>query len=363
MKSFIFVRNKTFRPSTYYRIYQYLKDFDNTDFEINEFELNKFYSVKSGSKLINFIYGFIYALIPGYFRRLTFIIRILRYRNKYILFIQRECFPRFIDPLSKMLLKKIAHNASAVYWDIDDNIFDAREITEFEKELLKKYSKKIFVGNQFLLEKLQLLNSDKVMIVNTTDIMMENINLYKINIKRKILFEREIILIWVGTRSNLRFLEGIIPQLDASANRMKSKKIILKIVCDETLKISTKSLIIKCIKWDRLTAHQEMLNAHIGLMPLVENELTRGKCAFKAVQAIGCGLPVIVSDVGMNREVVQKNNGILIYNNLGWGDAVLALSESVKQWEEKSLLSRKLWVENFNPKEIRNLLMNALKNN
>ena len=52
-----------------------------------------------------------------------------------------------------------------------------------------------------------------------------------------------------------------------------------------------------------------MLNSHIGLMPLIENEFTKGKCAFKAVQSIGCGLPVILSDVGMNKDVIEKGNG------------------------------------------------------
>ena len=48
-----------------------------------------------------------------------------------------------------------------------------------------------------------------------------------------------------------------------------------------------------------------MLISHIGIMPLKDTEYTKGKCAFKAIQYMSAGLPVIISPVGLNNEVIN----------------------------------------------------------
>ena len=43
----------------------------------------------------------------------------------------------------------------------------------------------------------------------------------------------------------------------------------------------------------------------IGLMPLKNNAYTQGKCAYKALQYMSFGKPVVVSDVGVNAEWIN----------------------------------------------------------
>jgi glycosyltransferase involved in cell wall biosynthesis len=43
----------------------------------------------------------------------------------------------------------------------------------------------------------------------------------------------------------------------------------------------------------------------VGIMPLTEDPWTLGKCAMKAIQYLGVGVPAVVSPVGANREVVE----------------------------------------------------------
>lgn len=44
----------------------------------------------------------------------------------------------------------------------------------------------------------------------------------------------------------------------------------------------------------------------VGLMPLADTEWARGKCAYKMLMYMSCGVPAVVSPVGMNREVLAQ---------------------------------------------------------
>jgi glycosyltransferase involved in cell wall biosynthesis len=41
-------------------------------------------------------------------------------------------------------------------------------------------------------------------------------------------------------------------------------------------------------------------------MPLPDDDLARGKCSFKMLQYMACGLPVVVSPVGSNAEILEQ---------------------------------------------------------
>jgi glycosyltransferase involved in cell wall biosynthesis len=43
----------------------------------------------------------------------------------------------------------------------------------------------------------------------------------------------------------------------------------------------------------------------VGLMPLEDSEEARGKCGFKMLSYMSTGLPVVVSPVGVNKEILD----------------------------------------------------------
>ena len=58
---------------------------------------------------------------------------------------------------------------------------------------------------------------------------------------------------------------------------------------------------------------KEIISAHIGIMPLPDNDFTRGKGGFKLIQYMSTAMPVIASAVGFNKQIVTKDFGYLVY--------------------------------------------------
>lgn len=65
----------------------------------------------------------------------------------------------------------------------------------------------------------------------------------------------------------------------------------------------------------------------VGVMPLHDDAWARGKCAFKLIQYMACGVPVVASPVGANVDVVQEDCGLLATTSDDWLTALRALRD------------------------------------
>lgn len=60
------------------------------------------------------------------------------------------------------------------------------------------------------------------------------------------------------------------------------------------------------VPWSPAAEVPFLQSLDVGLMPLEESDWARGKCAYKMLLYLACGVPVVVSPVGMNREVLDR---------------------------------------------------------
>jgi glycosyltransferase involved in cell wall biosynthesis len=85
-------------------------------------------------------------------------------------------------------------------------------------------------------------------------------------------------------------------------------------------------------------------------MPLPDNDWTRGKCAFKAIQYMAVGIPTIVSPVGTNREVVKPNMGFFAISNQEWYENLCGLIDNPELRNKFNKEARQEVIENYSVK-------------
>jgi glycosyltransferase involved in cell wall biosynthesis len=78
--------------------------------------------------------------------------------------------------------------------------------------------------------------------------------------------------------------------------------------------------------WAEKTEAAELARLDAGIMPLPDEPFERGKCGYKLIQYMACGLPVVASPVGVNMQIVEHGvNGFLADSHEEWVDALETL--------------------------------------
>ncbi|MEA3196047.1 MAG: hypothetical protein QOF32_99 [Gammaproteobacteria bacterium] len=113
-------------------------------------------------------------------------------------------------------------------------------------------------------------------------------------------------IVWIGSPENLVYLEMIRPALARLTGRYPALK--MRVICSRFPEWPEVN--VERIAWSSATEAQALAAAHIGVMPLTDDEWARGKCAFKLLQYMAAALPCVASPVGANTEaVIEGYNG------------------------------------------------------
>lgn len=105
---------------------------------------------------------------------------------------------------------------------------------------------------------------------------------------------------WTGSHSSAQYLSLVEGALRSVSRRRRFRFLVIGI---EDYRLE--GVDVECRPWRAETEVEDLWSMDVGIMPLFDDPWARGKCAMKAIQYMGVGLPAVVSPVGANREVVQ----------------------------------------------------------
>lgn len=327
----IYLKDTYYDPASYYRIIQYFNDLNSDKYNIKyriqlkKKEYEKFMPISKQTLVIKIYFELLFCI-----RTFFYLLSDLFFRKDYLI-LSRRFVNRIMPFVFKILLSLILKRGTKLYWDFDDHIIESREVTRSIFDYLSDKATAIIVTHDFLKNLVLNCYKDKVFILPTTDGEVYK-KLTDSNTRLESLCN-EIRIIWLGTSVNLQFVKPIIPVLDKFANEL-SKKVILSIVSNEELSVKTNNLIIENVKWSREIATEYILKSHIGIMPLIDSEFVKGKGGFKLIQYMSGALPVIGSNVGFNKDVIDSSCGFLLddmYEYSQLKNAVFSLSD-LKSW-------------------------------
>ncbi|MDB4534417.1 glycosyltransferase family 4 protein, partial [Vicingaceae bacterium] len=275
-----------------------------------------------------------FIFFKSIFIRISDVIKASKYD---VVFIQREAF--FTG--STFFEKAFSRSKAKVVFDFDDSIW-LPNVSEANKKLewLKNGHKTkeiialsdlIIVGNQYLAAYAQEFNNNVVVIPTTIDL-----NYHK---KMEVEVSDKITIGWTGTSTTLGYLEEKLSVLGRLKSQFK-ERIAFKIIVEvdktyDAIKTTT-------TQWNKEDEIKDLNGIDIGIMPLPDNQWTKGKCGFKGLQYMALGIPTIMSPVGVNSEIIiHGENGFLADTDQEWFDLLSQLIESVQLRKELGVKGKK----------------------
>lgn len=327
-------------PSQRYRFEQYLPFLEKNGFSftfsylLNEKDDVLFYAKGNFAAKV-------FILIRSVFIRLKDCFRFKKYD---IVLIQREA-----SFLGTSFFEKMASRSGAyVIFDFDDSIWLADTSPGNKKwEFIKKPAKFfdnaacagiVIAGNTYLADKAKTVNKNTVVIPTTID---TSIHFPKPELRNK----GTITIGWSGSISTIKHFELLVPVLIKLKGRFKDK-IKFKVIGDKTY--SNPLLEVEAVAWREDSETDDLNTLDIGVMPLPDDAWANGKCGLKGLSYMACGVPAIMSAVGVNKNIITHGvNGFLIHNESQWFELISRLVEDETLRKQLGEEGRKTVVEKY----------------
>jgi len=238
-------------------------------------------------------------------------------------------------------------------FDVDDAIF-LDNGGAFTKKIAKQ-AQKIICGNSFLAEYFLKYN-------NNVDIIPTSVDVSKYDSVEVDKARRDVFyILWTGTSSGYPFvykIEHVLKRIIAKYDFVK-----IKIVSDAPPKFSflnQDEFVFD--KWTPEIEFSSIKSANLGIMPIHDDDGSRGKCSYKMLCYMAAKIPVVVSPYGMNKEVLDLGN--IGYGAISDDDWYSSLEQIISSSEKQQQLSQNAYdvvKKNFDVNIIADRLCKSLK--
>ena len=204
------------------------------------------------------------------------------------------------------------HSFAAVRWLLGHKI-----------DRVMKHAALVVAGNSYLADRARQAGAAHIEIVPT----VVDLGRYPVSLSHR---GTNFVIGWIGSQSTTRYL---LPLLEVWRQATNWEGTSLRLVGSGELDLS--GVAADIMDWSESSEVQAVQSFTVGVMPLQDDPWARGKCGYKLIQYMACGLPVVASPVGVNCEIVEHGlNGYLSTSEAEWLSALSQLHSQPQLREE-----------------------------
>ncbi len=312
--------------SSRYRVYQYLPYLRarGVDCAVSPFYSESAYALiyrrgRLPAKML--------AVAAGWWRRLR---DAWRLRHYDVIFCQREALP--FGPL--WFEKRVRRLGLPLVFDYDDALFIFKPSTSTPvADKLKNpariprimdISHAVFAGNDYLRQQAAGYCADA-----RTVLVAEDSDRFPPPEPHE---NRSVVVAgWLGSPSTEKYLQIIRRPLEQLARRLAAEGRRLELQIMGGGHFSSSVFSVRHLPWSLENEVAQLPRWDMGLMPLPDEEWSRGKSGGKARTYMAAGVPAVVADVGFNRQLIAHGRtGFLCATEEQWLAAMERLASSAE---------------------------------
>jgi len=271
----------------------------------------------------------------GFFKKL----KLFKSVNEYdILFIQRKRFP-------VLWLKYIRKNARRIVYDFDDSVmYRNSKAANPESNTRVKMFKNMVNASDYVIAGNEYLQKNTTPFTHNVTIIPSPIDMSLYPLKKYSEKNDNITLGWIGATGSIHYLEKMKPVFEALGKKYEDLR--LKIICN--VFFDCDNITVEKKLWSEQEEVADIQSLDIGLMPLMDDPWSHGKCGLKILQCLATGVPVVCSPAGVNKEIVKNGvHGFWANTREEWIEKLEILINDPDRRERMGMEGRKRVIEHY----------------
>jgi glycosyltransferase involved in cell wall biosynthesis len=204
-------------------------------------------------------------------------------------------------------------------------------------ETIIEASALVLAGNQFLADYARQFSSAVEVVPTTIDTEQ-----YQPRVEQA---KDSVCIGWSGSLTTIVHFDLAVPVLRRLKERY-GERVYFKLIGYPGYRVE--ELGIEGVRWNAATEVEDLSEFDVGIMPLPDDEWSKGKCGLKGLQYMALGIPSVMSPVGVNTEIIDDGvNGFLPASEDEWVERLGQLVESAELRSKLGAAGRETVVRDY----------------